>query len=101
VLAAGRHLRADLRLEGPGRLDERARCARVAHVVQAVVHGVVFAVLNYFLYKFLEPMMRERFENPPTEVAPPCQKGYKSCPSGDCIPANDPHETCPGSTDAY
>uniref|UniRef100_A0A6C0AI31 Uncharacterized protein n=1 Tax=viral metagenome TaxID=1070528 RepID=A0A6C0AI31_9ZZZZ len=69
--------------------------------VRAVVHGVVFAVLNYFLYKFLEPMMRERFENPPTEVAPPCQKGYKSCPSGDCIPANDPHETCPGSTDAY
>lgn len=68
--------------------------------VKALVHGLAFMLLNRVLYKLIKPMT-ERFDNPKTNVAAPCQPGYKSCPSGDCIPATDPHETCPGSTDAY
>jgi len=41
---------------------------------QALVHGVVFAVVNYYVYLYVRPML-ERFENPDTRVLPPCPAG--------------------------
>jgi hypothetical protein len=38
---------------------------------QALVHGVVFAVVNYYVYLYVRPML-ERFENPDTRVLTPC-----------------------------
>lgn len=41
---------------------------------QALIHGVVFAVVNYYVYLYIRPML-ERFENPDTRVIPPCPPG--------------------------
>jgi len=41
---------------------------------QAVLHGLVFAVVNYYVYLYVRPML-ERFENPDTKVLPPCPPG--------------------------
>lgn len=41
---------------------------------KAVIHGVVFAVANYFVYLYIRPML-ERFDNPDTRVLPPCPPG--------------------------
>lgn len=41
---------------------------------QALIHGVVFAVVNYYVYLYVRPML-ERFENPDTKVLPPCPPG--------------------------
>ncbi len=41
---------------------------------QALIHGVVFAVVNYYVYLSVRPML-ERFDNPDTKVLPPCPAG--------------------------
>ena len=41
---------------------------------QALIHGVVFAVVNYYVYLYVRPML-ERFDNPDTRVLPPCPPG--------------------------
>lgn len=41
---------------------------------QALIHGVVFAVVNYYVYLYIRPML-ERFDNPDTKVLPPCPPG--------------------------
>lgn len=41
---------------------------------QALIHGVVFAVINYYVYLYIRPML-EGFENPDTRVVPPCPPG--------------------------
>jgi hypothetical protein len=41
---------------------------------QAIIHGVIFAVLNYYVYLYVRPML-ERFDNPDTKVLPPCPEG--------------------------
>lgn len=41
---------------------------------QALIHGVVFAVVNYYVYLYVRPLL-ERFENPDTRVIPPCPPG--------------------------
>ena len=60
---------------------------------QAVIHGVVFAVANYFVYMYVRPLL-EGFENPDTRVNPPCPPGYERCPSGDCRLKTDVHSPC-------
>ena len=41
---------------------------------QAIIHGVVFAVVNYYIYLYVRPLL-ERFDNPDTRVLPPCPPG--------------------------
>lgn len=41
---------------------------------QALIHGLVFSVVNYFVYLYIRPML-ERFDNPDTRVLPPCPPG--------------------------
>ena len=41
---------------------------------QALIHGVVFAVVNYYVYLYIRPIL-ESFENPDTKVIPPCPPG--------------------------
>lgn len=41
---------------------------------QALIHGVVFAVVNYYVYLYIRPML-ESFDNPDTRVLPPCPPG--------------------------
>jgi hypothetical protein len=41
---------------------------------QALVHGLVFAVVNYYVYLYVRPLL-ERFDNPDTRVIPPCPPG--------------------------
>jgi len=41
---------------------------------QALIHGVVFAVVNYYVYLYIRPML-EGFDNPNTKVLPPCPAG--------------------------
>lgn len=50
---------------------------------QALVHGFIFAVVNYIAYKVIRPIL-ENFENPDTRVIPPCPEGYEHTPAGDC-----------------
>lgn len=50
---------------------------------KAIVHGLVFAVLNYLVYVYVRPML-ERFENPDTKVLPPCPPGSDRVGAGDC-----------------
>ena len=38
---------------------------------QALIHGVVFAVVNYYVYLYVRPLL-ERFDDPDTRVLPPC-----------------------------
>jgi hypothetical protein len=57
---------------------------------QAIIHGVVFAVANYLVYKYLLPLL-EGFENPSTKVDQPCPHGSKKGANGDCIMKGDIH----------
>jgi hypothetical protein len=41
---------------------------------QALIHGVIFAVVNYYVYLYIRPML-ERFDNPDSRVLPPCPPG--------------------------
>ena len=62
---------------------------------QAIVHGILFAVINYFVYRYIRPML-EGFESmPDTRQNPSCPPGYEQCPSGDCRLKTDFHTTCP------
>ena len=63
---------------------------------QALLHGLVFAVVNYYVYLYIRPML-EGFGNPDTRVSAPCPPGYKQCGSGDCVLAGDKHGPCPES----
>jgi len=57
-------------------------------------------VALFVFVKYVLPRI-EGFTNPDTKVNPKCPKGYKQCPSGDCVDESDPHQTCGHSTDAY
>ncbi len=50
---------------------------------QALVHGLVFGVVNYYIYLYVRPML-ERFDNPDTRVLPPCPPGSERQSGGDC-----------------
>jgi hypothetical protein len=58
------------------------------------------AAALFVFVKYVLPRI-EGFTNPDSKVNPKCPKGYKQCPSGDCIDEKDPHQTCGHSTDAY
>jgi hypothetical protein len=60
---------------------------------QAFIHGVIFAVVNYFVYLYIRPML-ESFENPSTKVDQPCPPNSVKCPSGDCKLTNDIYGIC-------
>jgi hypothetical protein len=62
---------------------------------QAILHGLVFAVVNYYVYLYVRPML-EGFENPSTRTAAPCPPGYRQCPSGDCVHSSGKYGQCPG-----
>jgi hypothetical protein len=65
-------------------------------ILYLVVIGLgIWLFVRYVLPKF------EGFSNPDTKINPPCPQGYRQCPSGDCVPMGDPHQTCPEDTDAY
>ena len=50
--------------------------------IQAIVHGLLFALLIHFLYRYL----REGF--PDTRVNPQCPQGYEQSKNGDCFLKN-------------
>jgi hypothetical protein len=60
---------------------------------QALIHGVVFSVVNYFVYKYVRPML-ERFDNPDSKVDQPCPPNSVKCPSGDCRIFSDKYGLC-------
>ena len=60
---------------------------------KALIHGLVFAVANYFVYKFVRPML-EGFENPNTKVDQSCPPNSVKCPSGDCKLKTDIYGMC-------
>lgn len=43
-------------------------------VKQSILHGILFASLNYYVSMYIHPML-ERFDNPDTKVIPPCPPG--------------------------
>jgi hypothetical protein len=60
---------------------------------KALVHGLVFAVVNFLVYKYVRPML-ETFDNPDTKVDQPCPPNSVKCPSGDCKLKNDLYGLC-------
>ena len=60
---------------------------------KALLHGIVFAVANYFVYKVVRPVL-ESFDNPSTKVDQPCPPNSIKCPSGDCKLKNDIYGMC-------
>lgn len=78
LLVPGTHLR----IPPGGRLVE-----------QAVIHGVIFAVVNYYVYMYVRPLL-ETFDNPDTRVDQPCPPGTVKCASGDCRVKGDVHSPC-------
>jgi hypothetical protein len=60
---------------------------------QSVIHGVIFAILNYLVYKYVRPLL-ENFDNPNTRAEQPCPVGYTKCPSGECRLKSDIHSPC-------
>jgi hypothetical protein len=59
---------------------------------QAFVHGVIAAVLLYFIYRFTNVV--EMMTNPSTKSDSPCPPGSRKCPSGDCVLEGDKHSPC-------
>ena len=57
---------------------------------KAIIHGVVFAVVNYFVYMYIRPLL-ERFDNPSTKVDQPCPHGSVKGANGDCMMKGDIH----------
>jgi hypothetical protein len=55
---------------------------------QAVIHSLYFTVANYFMYKYILPLL-ERFENPDTKQDAPCPNGTVKGKNGDCRVASD------------
>lgn len=60
---------------------------------KALIHGVVFAVANYFVYKVIRPTL-EGFDNPDSKVDQPCPPNSVKCPSGDCRLKSDIYGLC-------
>ena len=60
---------------------------------KALVHGVVFAIANYFVYKYIRPSL-EGFENPNSKIDQPCPPNSVKCPSGDCKLKDDKYGLC-------
>lgn len=61
---------------------------------KALIHGIVFAVLNYASYIYIRPLL-ERFEDKPnTRVDQPCPPNSVKCPSGDCKLKSDIYGMC-------
>ncbi len=60
---------------------------------QALIHGVVFALVNHFVYVYIRPML-ERFENPDSKTDQPCPPNSVKCPSGDCKLKDDIYGLC-------
>ena len=50
---------------------------------QAVIHAILFAVLNYIAYKAIRPLL-ESFDNPDSRVDQPCPEGSIKHRNGDC-----------------
>lgn len=57
---------------------------------KAIIHGVVFAVLNYLVYMYVRPLL-ERFDNPDTKVDQPCPPGSTKGKDGDCVVEGEVH----------
>lgn len=63
------------------------------HLRDAVLAGLAFAVVNYYVYHMIEG-----FDNPSTKTDEPCPGAdgmYVKCPSGDCHLKTDKHSPCP------
>lgn len=60
---------------------------------KALIHGVVFAIANYLVYKVVRPIL-ENFDNPSTKVDQPCPPNSVKCPSGDCRLKTDIYGLC-------
>lgn len=62
---------------------------------QALLHGVVFAVVNHFVYLYIRPML-EGFDtfHPDSKVDHPCPPNSEKCPSGDCKLKDDIYGLC-------
>jgi len=60
---------------------------------QALIHGIVFALANNYLYHHVRPMF-EGFENPDSRVDQPCPPNSVKCPSGDCRLKSDIYGMC-------
>jgi|LauGreDrversion2_6_1035139.scaffolds.fasta_scaffold110105_2 hypothetical protein len=59
---------------------------------QALIHGVVFAVVNHYVYLYVRPLM-EKFL-PDSRVDQPCPPNSEKCPSGDCKIKSDIYGLC-------
>ena len=60
---------------------------------KALVHGIVFAIVNFLVYKYVRPAF-ETFDNPNTKTDHPCPPNYVKCPSGDCRLKTDLYGRC-------
>ena len=61
---------------------------------QALVHGIVFAAVNSFVYWYVLPMF-EGYANPDSKIVPPCPGTdgmYVHVASGDCRQKTDKHD---------
>jgi hypothetical protein len=60
---------------------------------KALVHGLVFAIVNFLVYKYVRPAL-EMFDNPNTKTDHPCPPNSVKCPSGDCRLKTDLYGLC-------
>jgi hypothetical protein len=62
---------------------------------QALIHGVVFAVVNHYVYLYVRPTL-EGFDtfHPDSKVDHPCPPNSEKCPSGDCKLKTDIYGLC-------
>ena len=62
---------------------------------QALIHGVVFAVVNHYVYIHVRPIL-EGFDtfHPDSKVDHPCPPNSEKCPSGDCKLKTDIYGLC-------
>jgi len=62
---------------------------------QALVHGVIFAIVNHYVYLYVTPIL-ERFDtfHPDSKVDQPCPPNSEKCPSGDCKLKGDIYGLC-------
>lgn len=65
--------------------------AKGAFREKVMIHAAIFAMVSFFAYKFLLPML-EGFSNPDTRVKQKCPGDdgmYVQLPSGDCVLKTD------------
>jgi hypothetical protein len=62
---------------------------------QALVHGLVFAIANHFVYLYVRPVL-EGFDtfHPDSKVDQPCPPNSEKCSSGDCKLKSDIYGLC-------